>query len=255
LREYLLGRLAEDQAAELDERLFCEDSSHDELVQEQEALLDDFVYNRLPTRDRLAYVRQVERSAELQAQIAERRRLIAAVGRLPNPVGAAPRARFVFFLAPALALLLCVASALYFRELRAKASLQAQVVASAQPAQPTSAPLAQGEPAVAFLSANVTRSGSALPVVDVAHGASLLELQVEVHPSSAAQTKWDAELMRDGEVMWASKNVLLHREGNEAFLDLMLDTRSLNDGAYEVRYKPQADGGTSQTRMFVLRLR
>lgn len=50
-REYLLGKMPETVAVDFDARLFEQNTLHDELEQERESLIEDFVHGQLPTEE------------------------------------------------------------------------------------------------------------------------------------------------------------------------------------------------------------
>jgi hypothetical protein len=58
IRDYLLGQLPEDLATELDTRLFASDELNRELQDEQDSLIEDFVYSRLTSVQDEAYQAQ-----------------------------------------------------------------------------------------------------------------------------------------------------------------------------------------------------
>jgi len=183
LRDYLLGRLPEDLATEMDTRLFASNELNRELQDEQDSLIEDFVYSRLTSVEEDAFQAQCARSQMLQEKVRSFRVFLSAIERLPDAKPSPLTLRFqqlLGILSPALALLLCFASFLYTRELRRNALLSSQLLASSRTDGSNAATNEDGRATVvAFLSANVPRGASTAPEVKVPATAHLLELQVE----------------------------------------------------------------------------
>jgi hypothetical protein len=194
----------------------------------------------------------------LQRKVDSFRIFLSALERQSNPdlLRKAPYFSLSRFLVPALALMLCVASLLYFKELRTNAILISQLQASSR-APETVTPSIDGKAVavVAFLSASVTRGPAAAPEITVPASAKMLELQVEFHPPATGRIEWDGvewdlKLLRGDEVILSSTHVLLRRIGHQAFLPLVIDTGSMHAGSYTVRYSPHSDPGAVQFRQF-----
>lgn len=261
LREYLLGALPEDLAAEVDTRLFAEDELHRELQEEQDSLIEDFVYGRLPQDEEMTFQSQCARSPLLWRKVESFRLFLAALERQPAPApwDKAPVlhfSRFLPVLSPALALLVCVASLLYLKELRRNAALTSQLQASSR-APERVLTSAGGKPTayVAFLSASVARGAAGAPDITIPASASVLEVQVEVHAPAAEEVgwdklEWDMELLRGNEVIARSAHLLLHRIERQDFLLLVIDTGSIHPGSYAVRFSPHSEPGAVQYRPF-----
>lgn len=256
LRDYLLGRLPEDLATEMDARLFASDELSRQLQDEQDSLIEDFVYSRLMPVEDEAFQAQCARSPMLQEKVRSFRIFLSALERQSDaiPPRHVPHLRqYLIVLSPALALLLCFAIFLYARELRKNALLHSQLLASSQsPGSNVSSSEGTLSTVVAFLSANVPRGPSATPEIRLPATARLLELQVELQPSPSRETDWDVDLLHNNEVIWKSVQVPLHRIGQETFLSLLIDARPLRAGSYVLRYSPHADQRGTQFRPFHL---
>jgi hypothetical protein len=256
LRDYLLGRLPEKLATEMDTRLFANDELNRELQDEQDSLIEDFVYSRLTPVEDEAFQAQCARSPMLQEKVKSFRVFLSALERQsdskPSPLILRFR-QFLSLLSPALALLLCFAGFLYIRELHRNVILSSQLLTSSR-TYGSNRPSNEDRRStvVAFLSANVPRGPSTTPEIRVPASARLLELQVELQPSPSGEADWDVELLHDTEVIWTSAHVPLHRIGQEAFLSLLIDTGSIPSGSYVVRYSLHSDHGTAQFRPFHL---
>jgi len=254
LRNYLLGRLPEDLAVQFDARLFADDALCQELTNEQDSLIEDFVYQRLTEEEQRIVQEQCASSLPLREKVASLRILLSALERQLDP---SPTPSFLNLkqiltvLAPALTLMLCFAAFLYVREQHrnaASVSKGAQLVAtSKEVAQPN----AQVAPvAVAFLSANVLRGPAAVPKIKIPPAGTGLELQVEIRSSPSTPDYWDITLLRGNEVVQSSTHVPLHRLGQENYLSITIDPALLHAGFYRVRYSPQAYPGVPQYRSF-----
>jgi hypothetical protein len=256
LRDYLLGRLPENLATELDTRLFASDELSRVLQDEQDLLIEDLVYSRLTPVEEEAFQAQCARSPMLQEKVRSFRVFLSALERQSDSTPSRLILRFrqsLSFLSPALALLLCIASFLYTRELRRNAILSSQLLGSSRTyGSSTSSNEDRGSTVVAFLSANVPRGPSSTPVIKVLAPARLLELQVELQPSPSGEGDWDVELLHDTEVIWKSAHVPMHRIGQEAFLSLLIDAGSIPTGSYVVRYSLHSDHGSARLRPFHL---
>jgi hypothetical protein len=256
LRDYLLGRLPENLATELDTRLFASDELSRVLQDEQDLLIEDLVYSRLTPVEEEAFQAQCARSPMLQEKVRSFRVFLSALERQSDSTPSPLILRFrqsLSLLSPALVLLLCIASFLYSRELRRNAILSSQLLASSRTyGSNTSSNEERGSKVVAFLSANVPRGPSSSPEIRVPATARLLELQVELQPSPSGEDDWDVELLHDTEVIWTSAHVPLHRIGQEAFLLLLIDPGSIPTGSYVVRYSLHSDHGGARFRPFNL---
>ncbi len=254
LRDYLLGRLPEDLAVQFDSRLFADDVLRHELEEEQNALIEDLIYERLTEEEARTFQPQCAQSPLLREKVASLRVLLSALERqhdsTPAPFSLSLK-QFLSLLSPALVLLLCLAAFLYVRE-RHRNTVQDSQAAAPVPQSKLGAPSSgHGAPTVvAFLSANVVRSSSAVPKIKIPSAGTVIELQVEVRSPSSSVADWDVALLRGNEVIQSSSHVPLHRLGKETYLSLMIDAASVHDGSYSVRYSPHADPGVPQYRPF-----
>jgi hypothetical protein len=253
LRQYLLGRLPEESADELDERLFAKDDLHRELQLEQDALAEDFLEGRLADADAASFRAQMERSPLLQEKVHSLRVLLLALDKPPIDVSDRTAFRFSQFpilLSAALALMLCVVAFLFVRESHRNAELTLQLLALPAAPRPLVGSIGSSPVAVVFLSANVSRAPSAPPEIAIPATASLIELQVELHEPLPYDGSWDAEVLRGNELIWKSNHLRVRRLGKEAYLALFLDPAALQAGSYVVRYMPSENSGSAQIRPF-----
>jgi hypothetical protein len=257
LRDYLLGRMPEDAAADVDERLFDGTAVLDLLEEERQSLIEDFVGGRLHEEEAALFQSQMARSPELRRKVDDFREFLLALKR---ETGFSEKQRTLsqifLFLSPALALLLCVVSLLYVRELNKSANLQAALPAEPQTTQVPSHPYPGDQSLVtAFLSANVPRGSSGPPEILVPANASTLELQVELRDPTPEAKDWKVEVLAGNELLWQSAHTPIRRVGQETFLTVFVNAQDLLPGPYTIRYSPVANPGASQARMFVVRQR
>jgi hypothetical protein len=255
LREYLLGKMPEDIAAELDARLFEDNALLDELERERQSLVEDFVSSRLTVEEAALFQSQLSRSPELRQKVDEFREFLQALQRqTPVPKNRSILSNLFLVLTPALAILLCAVSLLYVKELHRNADLHAQLQAGQPTTQFLQHSFAGGQSLVtAFLSANVPRGSSAPPEIVIPARTSMLELQVELHDPPSNVDDWKVEVLAGKEVLWQSAHTRVHRVGQETFLTVFLNTEDLPPGEYVMRNSPASDPSASQTRLFVIR--
>jgi hypothetical protein len=253
LREYLLGKMPEDMAAELDARLFADNTLLDELEQERQSLIEDSISSRLTVEEAALFQAQLSRSPELRQKVDEFRELLQALQRQTLvPKNRSILSKLFLVLTPAFAILLCTVSLLYVKELHRNADLHTQLQAGQPTTQLLQHSFAGGQSLVtAFLSANVPRESSAPPEIVIPAKTSMLELQVEVHDSPSDD--WKVEVLAGKDVLWQSAHTHVHRAGPETFLTVFLNTEDLSPGEYVMRSSPVSDPSASQTRLFVIR--
>jgi hypothetical protein len=253
LREYLLGELRADAAEELDARLFAQDHLLDELQDEQDALIEDYLNDLLKESEASSFRAQVARSPSLQERVASFQILLEVLERKSTRVSnsAASRLpRLFVWLSPALAILLCFAIVLWASESRKNVKLKTQVVALSQIPQAISPSVSANSVAVAFLSANVVRGPSAPLQIATPATALVLELQIELTTLPKREGTWNAEVRRGDELIWQASQITVHRIGHETFLALFIDAVAIRPGTYEVRYGPASDPAVFQRRSF-----
>jgi hypothetical protein len=254
LRKYLLGKLPEDEATQLDTRLFADDTLREELEEEQESLVEDFVYGRLAADEHETFETQCAQAESLREKVGSLRALVAALDRstVPSPAPIAWKfKRISSVLLPALALVLCCVF-LYVQERHKSATFvtpTTSTVATTHPAEPHPSNMS----VVAFLSANVVRGPASVPEIKLPQAGTVLELQVEVRTNPSAPSAWDIVLLRGGEMIQSSNNVPLHRLGRVSYLSLAVDVASLHAGSYSVRYSPVTEPRATRERSFEIR--
>lgn len=252
LRAYLLGKLPEKPAEDLDARLFSDDDLHRAMEEEREALIEDFLQNKLSPDEDARFRAQCARSPELQGQVNSLRTLLVAVNMqaLQNLSPAPAYRRLFIFASPALAASLLIFGVLYLREMRENSNLHTQLQALPPSPRPNVSLIDEHPAFLAFLSADVPRGPSALPAIAVPATGSLLELEVEVRNPPDGGSTWGVDLMRGSATVWKSANVPLRRAGQKAYLALFIDKDDLLPGSYQVRYSISSEFGTPQSKSF-----
>ncbi len=256
LREYLLGQLPPDAANAFDARLFAEDDLLHELEEEQDALIEDFIKERLIESEAASFRAQLARSPTLQEKVNSLRILLGALQRQTTRVfqPAAPRfSRLLVLISPALAIMLCFVIFLYFKESRRNIRLNAQLLALSRRPQPVAPTIGQSVMSVAFLSAHNLRGPSVPPEFTVPATASFLELQIELIGTTREEDTWNAEVRRGTEVVWKSSHIPMRRIGQEEFLSLFIDAGDIRPDAYVVQYAPASNPGAFRSRSFRVR--
>jgi hypothetical protein len=252
LRAYLLGKLPEKPAEELDARLFSDDDLHRAVEEERESLIEDYLQGRLSREEDARFRALCARSPELQAQVNSLRTLLVALDEQPlqNLSPAPTYLRIFFFVSPALAALLLIVSFLYLREIRENSNLHTRLQTLAPLPRPNVSPIAEHPAFLAFLSADVPRGPSALPTIAVPTTGSLLELEVEVRNPPDGDSHWDVDLLRGPATVWKSANVPLRRTVRKAYLVLFIDREDLLPGSYQVQYSISSEPSTHQSKSF-----
>ena len=258
IRKYLLGELPEDEAAQVDERLFASDEVLREMDDEQELLIEDFINRRLSAQEEASFRSQYARSPALRSQVEEMQTLLASLrGRVEvtrTMDRTRPHRRIFMFLSPALAAALCLTVWLYRNQHDTNTRLRAQVE-SATSAGSAVQPVAQSSPSgqeqVIFLAANVVRGTTSMPILKVAPSTATIELQIEVRGSEPGD-EWSAAISESGQPVWMSSRVPVRRIGTITYLDAHLDASLLKPGDYVLRIVPSQGTSIAQTRPFVV---
>ena len=252
LRAYLLGKLPDSAADDLDARLFSDDDLHRAIEEERESLMEDYLRGRLSSEDEARFRALCARSLELQAQVNSLRTFLAVLDKQAsqNLFSAPTYRRVFFFVSPALAALLLIVSFLYLREVRENSNLHTRFQTLAPLPRPNVSPIDDHPEFLAFLSADVPRGPSALPTIAIPATGSLLELEVEVRNPPEGESHWDVDLERGSATVWKSANVPLRRVGRKAYLALVIDREDLPPGSYQVRYSVSSEAGAPQSKSF-----
>jgi hypothetical protein len=252
LRAYLLGKLPEKPAENLDARLFSDNDLHRAMEEEREFLIEDFLKSRLSQEDTVRFRALCACSPELQAQVNSLRTLLVAVNRqaLQNLSPAPTYRRIFLFVSPPLAASLLIVSFLYLRESRENSNLHTRLQTLAPSPKPNVSPIDEHPVFLAFLSADVPRGPSTLPTIGIPATGSLLELEVEVRNPPEGESHWSVDLLRGPATVWKSANVRLRRVGRKAYLELVIDREDLPPGSYQVRYSVSSEAGAPQSKSF-----
>lgn len=257
--------LPEEEAVQLDEQLFSSDEMLESFEAEEERLIEDFVHQELSPEEAWHFRGQCARSPLLRKKVEELEALLAGLGHRRQEPAETQRARgwkrLMPGLAPALALALCCAAALYVHHQHRVSQDRQAALGSASPADSagraattavTRQAPAKGSTYVAFLPAEVVRGEGSVPHLTLPAGTSDVALQIEVRSSAAEDSLWTVALLARGDSIGRSTRVPLHAAGAEKFLELNLKAKDLEPGAYSLRFSPVADPQTVQVRQFVV---
>ncbi|HEX4038809.1 MAG TPA: hypothetical protein VHX37_12185 [Acidobacteriaceae bacterium] len=263
IRQYLLGMLSEEEAAQLDEQIFTNNEILERFEDEQELLIEDFVNQELSREEAARFREQCSRSPVLRRSVDDLKALLTGLGRdprlHPDKQPSHGWRRWFALSAPAMAVALCCVGVLYVhergvsRDLQARlgsASLASHEPATARPVAPR--PMAEGQPYVAFLGAEVVRGTGSVPHLRFPANRSAVTLQVEVRTPAAENSLWTVAVLENGASVWKSTRVPLRVTGEERFLELDLSARVLQAGAYTLQFSSSRNAQTIQTRQFVI---
>jgi len=105
LIRYLLGDVAEDEQASIEERFFQDDSYFEELSALEDELINDYVGGRMAVEDQLRFDRRMASSPELRRRVDFTRGLVDAVGvagrdARPRPTASSNLASFLTLSGP-----------------------------------------------------------------------------------------------------------------------------------------------------------
>jgi hypothetical protein len=260
LREFLLGGLTPTEASELEERMFREDALYRELEEERSVLIEDYATGDLTEEDATRFKEQCDKSPDLAQQVEHFLRLKKLLAQTEYRRESVPSLRLSWsakWLTPVLATcvgLLIVVIGMQWnrsRRLAQELAIETHQAERHTPAAPSSFAASQLE-VVAFLSAEVVRGSQEIPRIEIAPGAQLLQLQIEL-PRAAVQTNpWTVQLFRNGQEVWRSNATLPRHAGTTTYLPIYLDAESLHDGSYTARLIPDHSGQNEEPRLFTV---
>jgi len=258
LREFLLGGLASGDADALEERMFTDDALYQQLEEEHEALVEEYVADSLTGEDAARFERQRNLSPELALRVAELRSLKTLLerGREEHKTGAAAAGQFWRPLPVAMAVCifgLVLLFCLQWRQnqrLQAELALKVEAPQSAVKAIPVQAGQTEG---VVFLAAGVVRGPQDVARVEITRGTSLVQLQIEVTGPEAGAKSWMVEVSRDGQEIFRSDAIAARHVGSISYLPVYIAAESLPQGTYSVRIHPIDSSHSNERRTFTIR--
>jgi hypothetical protein len=255
-REFLLGGLAPKDADAMEERMFADDAFYEELDEEHEALAEEYVAKSLAGEEAARFERQRSLSPELANKVAELRDLKTLLERRREARSGGAAARS--FLRPLPVVMavclfgLAISACVQWRESRRLRAELAQRVEEPQvgvKAVPAQAGPSEG---VVFLAAGVVRGPEDVARVEIAPGASLVQLQIEVPAGDANTKSWLVEVSRDGREMFRSDAVFARHAGSISYLPVYIAAESFPDGSYSVRIRSTDLNKDEKSRMFTI---
>jgi len=248
IRDYLLGRLPEEKAVEVDDCLFEDQALSLALQYERDCLIEDFAEGRLSRDEEEAFRAQCVRSPVLQAEVQSFRTLLKSIRRRAEP-HRWWELRSKWMLIPVAGGLAAVLAtfALLFQPSQRSAQRHAALHPQVAPASHAPTP-----DTVVFLSAIVPRGSAELPQVTIPQDALQVDIEVELRGSSAQEGDWHAELFDGGQIVREFDHLPRERVGSESFLRMLVDAKSLTSGLWSVRFYPGEKTQAVETRLFRL---
>jgi hypothetical protein len=258
LREFLLGGLEPKDADALEGRMFADDAMYQEMDEEREALVEAYLDESLTGKDAARFERQQSLSPELAAQVIGLRDLKKLLHRSREQRGSGAVERGSIWRPLPVAMTACLLalvllSCLQWRENRRLHTEFAEKAKEPQ-AGTKSLPLqsVQGE-GIVFLAAAVVRGPQGVPLVEIAHDTSLVQLQIELPKEETSARNWDVAVGRNGQETFRCTGVFARRAGPISYLPVYLPAESLPDGAYQVRIRSTDPGQREESRTFTVR--
>jgi len=257
LREYLLGGLAPMDAEALEERMFSDDALHEEMVEEHEALVEEYVAKSLMGEDAARFEVQRNQSPELALKVAELQDLTTLLARgRERGSGRGMSTRFSSRTLPAVMAVgllgVMLAFCIQWREnwrLRAELSRRVEEPRATSTATPEQAARAES---FIFLAAGVMRGPQNVPRVEFAPGAAVVQLQIEVHEDAASPKSWAVEVSRDGQEIFRCASLFARRVGSTSYLPVYVPIEALPEGYYSVRVQSSDSRQGSESRTFMV---
>jgi hypothetical protein len=259
LREFLLRRMAAEDAVRLEEAIILEDGLAERLRAEELDLIDDYAADRLSTEEQADVERHLLRSTENVHSLRVARLLIREnASRQATPVGAKQaevarprRWRGSFAGALVAAGLVAVALIPYWRGASRSPVEIAPPTADSSVLTPSSAPSsttqAVDSPPILTLLADVNR-GSTPPSLHWKSGLAAVRLQAEVpEPESGAQYSirvYDMENHR----LFEGAALPVHAAGRYSFVDTVVPSAALGPGERTISLQSSnaAEGAPAQ---------
>lgn len=279
IRELLLGGpLPPDRSTstrdddDFETRLFADDALYQQVREEQETLIEEYVCGELSSNDERRFRAQCERSSTLRARVDEFRTLRSALERRRTRLAGSHKSRAAWprLLWPSLATIaavLLVAIAIRVagvHRARIAGDAISKTTASASNDRVTAS---AAPPPTFFLQAGATRGllggAATTPVLKITPQTPAIELQLELRGSSDTVTHWQIDLIRDahppskempGPALLAA-TAQPQQLGAETFLVARLPTTTLPDGSYAIRITPLDTDIKQQTQLrpFILK--
>ncbi len=249
IREYLLGRLTEAEAAAFEERLFANDDLLRAVAEEQDELIDDYLSAGLSAEDENIVRAQVAGSSTLQEKVEMHRRLLRALQHRPAAFEKTPSvAKWRWVWVGAVATAIAVGGVLFQRPKRTEN--QVATIAASAPA-PRQGPTANVADSVFFLSSGVTRGTKSMPLLRIPAGAKSIELQVELPLSAETTRQWQLVDVDGREPGPASVGETKHI-GAEFYVPVRLPAEALPDGDHSLRLRALPAGAPVIVRSFAV---
>ncbi len=259
LRRYLLHRSTEDEREAIEQEYFADEGALDAAAAEEEALIEDYLTQRLSADDRVQFERVYDSSPDRRVRVQLSRALNAAASRR-TPTSVAPRRWFYGSLAAAAAVLLAVGIWLGQRNAPQTAAINpassANPPTAGPPPQPdTFAPQNPAPPVVALtLSPIAVRGVAEAENLIVPPETELISLTVEgVEQSTSTSAVRAVVRTVEGQDAWQGNAVSTTAGSSQARFEIPADRLPPND--YVVTVYGLAGNQDRELQRYSLRVR
>jgi hypothetical protein len=263
LAEFLLGRLASDEQAELEEKVFVDDDFEEQLDATADDLIHAYLEGELSADDRDAFETHFLTSLKHRDRFTFVQDLLAAVQRSPAAPAARPWPTWGVWAAAA-ALLAALAAALVLRQEPPPPKMAEDVRQTPSPSTPSAGPTPSEAP-LPSPSARPSRNGTREIVrlarrtgpapAEVRLSGSTRTVRVEVPVAQDGPAAYDA-VLRDarGTQVWQAEGVSPESEEGPLLLDI--PARLLASGDYQLQVEGEQlrDMEAAPPRQFPLRV-
>jgi hypothetical protein len=234
LRNYLLGRLSEEEATALEERFFSEEAAFDELLLAEDDLIDDYLDEQLSVDDRRGFEERMQERPELVRRLEARRVLTRALRRRAASTGRRGWRFTLLGLAAAAAVALVV-----YRVGQHRASPEPKppvtvVEHGTAPATPPVRPADRPGPVVLLLGSAGVRGSSTVPTTTLEADAASLLLRWPLAPGASPRGEVVIEDVDRGVVFRGPGAVT--GTATAPHLETEVPAATLRAGDYLVRY-------------------
>lgn len=236
LIDYLLGRMPEEQRAELENRLFLDEALDEALLATTDDLIDEYLRGRLKEEERRRFENYFLSSPEHRRRLEWMKGLLSVIGRRPAP--SRRPARPVLPMLAAAAGLAAVAALVATRDPHRPRAAQTVMAPTPMPTtrpsnetgQPSLAPPLRSSPNPVH-TVRLARGATAPVTVTLAAETRTVRLEVTVDGDSPS---YDAMIRTaDGREVWRAEGLVPRSAG--APLTLSVPSRLLRASAYALR--------------------
>lgn len=224
LRRYLLGQIAEDRAAAIDQVVFSDEEAYRAAAAARTSLLRDYVEGKLDYHARRSLRSQLRLSSSLRTELKQ----------LTSDTPRFGLRRRLSLAMPAAASFLVVL--LVYLAIRPPIKPRHELSAKRPATISNNSRLPRPADVALFVSAIVPRGPASIPVLTVPRDAARVTLQLEIRDYPSESAKWSVEVYRRGagEVAEAA-NLSEETVGAVHYLAFPMETAKLPAGVYTIR--------------------